>query len=216
MCVCQADNTKGIWDEQWWNFPRKHWPLKHSQWLERCKMASWVNGCDDVTSRGCVYLIFMRINGDWHQLTDFLQQLLQYRCTLYLAILKWFGMQVLIHKVKLINNMMNKLFTCCAWVSHDTGKKSMFAICIWANVKLWEACADSTGWWFSRQDDYFHAQDLSDCCKGYDESLQLILETIKEQVKSSFGTHSSHLAAVQVGPSLRSPECEILLRQNDF
>ena len=155
----------------------------------------------------------MRINGDWHQLTDFLQQLLQYRCTLYLAILKWFGMQVLIHEVKLINNMMNKLFTCCAWVSHDTGKKSMFAICIWANVKLWEACADSTGWWFSRQDDYFHAQDLSDCCKGYDESLQLILETIKEQVKSSFGTHSSHLAAIQVDPSLRSPVCEILLRQ---
>ncbi|KAK7109005.1 esterase OVCA2-like isoform X2 [Littorina saxatilis] len=40
---------------------------------------------------------------------------------------------------------------------------------------------DSMGWWFSRQDDCYHAQELSDCCKGYDQSLKLVQETIKEK-----------------------------------
>ncbi|KAL8609858.1 hypothetical protein ACOMHN_020693 [Nucella lapillus] len=40
---------------------------------------------------------------------------------------------------------------------------------------------ESSGWWFSRPDDYFHAQDPSDCCKGYDLSLQTILQAVKEQ-----------------------------------
>ncbi|KAK7493230.1 hypothetical protein BaRGS_00015567, partial [Batillaria attramentaria] len=40
---------------------------------------------------------------------------------------------------------------------------------------------DQMGWWFSRQDDYFHAQDQTNCHKGYEESLQLIQNTISEQ-----------------------------------
>lgn len=31
-----------------------------------------------------------------------------------------------------------------------------------------------SGWWFSRPDDYFRAQDESDCVKGYEESLAAV------------------------------------------
>lgn len=41
---------------------------------------------------------------------------------------------------------------------------------------------DHTGWWFSNLDDSFHAQDLTDCCKGYENSVLLIEKTLKEQV----------------------------------
>lgn len=40
---------------------------------------------------------------------------------------------------------------------------------------------DQRGWWFSRQDDYFHAQEISICHKGYEKSLQLVEDTLKEQ-----------------------------------
>lgn len=36
------------------------------------------------------------------------------------------------------------------------------------------------GWWFSRPDDYFKAQDESDCIKGFEESLKAI-ETCFEE-----------------------------------
>lgn len=39
----------------------------------------------------------------------------------------------------------------------------------------------AAGWWYSRQDNYFDAHEQTGCCKGYEQSLQLIMETIKEQ-----------------------------------
>ncbi|XP_069111108.1 esterase OVCA2-like [Argopecten irradians] len=41
--------------------------------------------------------------------------------------------------------------------------------------------ADQMGWWFSREDDYYMAQDYTDCCKGYKESLEVVAQAIKEQ-----------------------------------
>ncbi|KAK6166140.1 hypothetical protein SNE40_022903 [Patella caerulea] len=40
---------------------------------------------------------------------------------------------------------------------------------------------EQRGWWFSRQDDYFMAQDKTDCCKGYEESLDVIKQAFIEQ-----------------------------------
>jgi len=36
---------------------------------------------------------------------------------------------------------------------------------------------DQRGWWFSRENDYFKADDVSDCDKGFDGSLELIQRT---------------------------------------
>ncbi|XP_076439483.1 esterase OVCA2-like [Babylonia areolata] len=44
-----------------------------------------------------------------------------------------------------------------------------------------EASDEGNGWWFSREDDYFRAQDPTGCCKGYDLSLSTILQAVKEQ-----------------------------------
>ncbi|XP_060086121.1 esterase OVCA2-like [Ylistrum balloti] len=41
--------------------------------------------------------------------------------------------------------------------------------------------ADQMGWWFSREDDYYMAQDYTDCCKGYKESLDVVTQAFKEQ-----------------------------------
>ncbi|XP_064648084.1 esterase OVCA2-like [Lineus longissimus] len=41
--------------------------------------------------------------------------------------------------------------------------------------------ADQRGWWFSREDDYFLAKERSDCCKGYEESLEVIKTAFEEQ-----------------------------------
>ncbi|ESP03179.1 hypothetical protein LOTGIDRAFT_224587 [Lottia gigantea] len=40
---------------------------------------------------------------------------------------------------------------------------------------------DQRGWWFSRSDDYFRAQDETDCCKGYEESLDVIKKAFISQ-----------------------------------
>lgn len=40
---------------------------------------------------------------------------------------------------------------------------------------------DDRGWWFSSQDNTYMAQDYTDCCKGYEESLELIKKTFEEQ-----------------------------------
>ncbi|XP_074659693.1 esterase OVCA2-like isoform X2 [Tubulanus polymorphus] len=39
---------------------------------------------------------------------------------------------------------------------------------------------DQRGWWFSTPDDYYRPQDDTDCCKGFDDSLKLIEQTIVE------------------------------------
>jgi len=39
--------------------------------------------------------------------------------------------------------------------------------------------ADQRGWWFSRENDYFKADDASDCDKGFDGSLELIQKTFE-------------------------------------
>jgi len=38
---------------------------------------------------------------------------------------------------------------------------------------------DQRGWWFSRENDYFRADDASDCDKGFDGSLDLIQKTFE-------------------------------------
>jgi len=38
---------------------------------------------------------------------------------------------------------------------------------------------DQRGWWFSRENDYFKADDASDCDKGFDGSLDLIQKTFQ-------------------------------------
>ena len=41
---------------------------------------------------------------------------------------------------------------------------------------------DQRGWWFSREDNYFNAQDPSGCVKGYEESVTLIKDVFKSMV----------------------------------
>ncbi|XP_061180389.1 esterase OVCA2-like isoform X2 [Saccostrea echinata] len=40
---------------------------------------------------------------------------------------------------------------------------------------------DQRGWWFSSPDDQYTAQDYTDCCKGYKESLEIIEKAFREQ-----------------------------------
>ncbi|XP_062572307.1 esterase OVCA2-like isoform X1 [Saccostrea cucullata] len=40
---------------------------------------------------------------------------------------------------------------------------------------------DQRGWWFSSPDDQYMAQDYTDCCKGYQESLDTIERAFIEQ-----------------------------------
>ena len=39
-----------------------------------------------------------------------------------------------------------------------------------------------TGWWFSSPDRSYMAQNFTDCCPGYQESVDLIVDTFKTQV----------------------------------
>ncbi|VDP92901.1 unnamed protein product [Echinostoma caproni] len=39
----------------------------------------------------------------------------------------------------------------------------------------------SNGWWFSRSDNYFRAQDQSDCDEGFSESLEALKQTIEQE-----------------------------------
>lgn len=41
--------------------------------------------------------------------------------------------------------------------------------------------ADERGWWFSKQDKSYMAQDYTDCCNGFDESIELVKKTFLEQ-----------------------------------
>lgn len=41
---------------------------------------------------------------------------------------------------------------------------------------------DERGWWFSREDKYFHAQDETNCSDGYEQSIEIIKNVLKEQV----------------------------------
>mgnify|MGYP000376198579 FL=1 len=38
------------------------------------------------------------------------------------------------------------------------------------------------GWWFSQADSSYAAQDYTDCCKGYKESVELVEKVFKEEV----------------------------------
>ncbi|XP_036362320.1 esterase OVCA2 isoform X2 [Octopus sinensis] len=40
---------------------------------------------------------------------------------------------------------------------------------------------DERGWWFSREDKYFHAQEETNCCIGYEQSIEMIKNVLKEQ-----------------------------------
>eukprot|EP00105_Crassostrea_gigas_P032548 XP_011455589.1 PREDICTED: esterase OVCA2 [Crassostrea gigas] len=41
--------------------------------------------------------------------------------------------------------------------------------------------ADQRGWWFSAPDDSYMAQDYTECCKGYEESVEVIKKALIEQ-----------------------------------
>ena len=41
--------------------------------------------------------------------------------------------------------------------------------------------AEQRGWWFSQPHGFFKSDDVSDCDKGLDESLQLVSKTIEEE-----------------------------------
>jgi len=40
---------------------------------------------------------------------------------------------------------------------------------------------DQRGWWFSGEDDSFRAVNYSDICRGFDESVQLVKDTVEKQ-----------------------------------
>lgn len=40
---------------------------------------------------------------------------------------------------------------------------------------------DERGWWFSREDDYFKAQDKTNCAKGYEKSLEVVKQAFLEK-----------------------------------
>ncbi|KAL4222813.1 Ovarian cancer-associated protein 2 [Mactra antiquata] len=40
---------------------------------------------------------------------------------------------------------------------------------------------DERGWWFSQADRTYMAQDYTDCCPGYDESVELIKKTFEDE-----------------------------------
>ncbi|XP_035695440.1 esterase OVCA2-like [Branchiostoma floridae] len=40
---------------------------------------------------------------------------------------------------------------------------------------------DQYGWWYSSNDDSFHAQDYTDVCKGFDQSVEVVKKVFKEQ-----------------------------------
>ena len=45
-----------------------------------------------------------------------------------------------------------------------------------------DVVVDQRGWWFSAPDDSYMAQDYTDCCKGYAESVEVIKKALIEQV----------------------------------
>lgn len=46
-----------------------------------------------------------------------------------------------------------------------------------------DVVVDQRGWWFSAPDDSYMAQDYTDCCKGYTESVEVIKKALIEQVR---------------------------------
>lgn len=42
------------------------------------------------------------------------------------------------------------------------------------------AAEDQYGWWFSKKSDEYNAQEYTDCCKGYEKSLDTVAEFMKE------------------------------------
>lgn len=47
----------------------------------------------------------------------------------------------------------------------------------------WTIIVDQRGWWFSAPDDSYMAQDYTECCKGYEESVEVIKRALMEQVR---------------------------------
>lgn len=47
----------------------------------------------------------------------------------------------------------------------------------------WTMIVDQRGWWFSAPDDSYMAQDYTECCKGYEESVEVIKKALVEQVR---------------------------------
>ena len=41
------------------------------------------------------------------------------------------------------------------------------------------------GWWFSEPTDTFDAHDSTDCCKGYEESLKVIMDAFEKEASDN-------------------------------
>lgn len=69
---------------------------------------------------------------------------------------------------------------------------------------------DQRGWWFSRDSDYFQAQDVTDCDKGFEQSLTTIVE--------AFELHGPFhgLMGFSQGAALVALLCLLKARQPDF
>ena len=50
-----------------------------------------------------------------------------------------------------------------------------------STVPTQDEAEEQRGWWFSQPHGYFKSDDISDCDKGFDESLELIKKTIEEE-----------------------------------
>ncbi|BFZ00635.1 hypothetical protein BsWGS_03674 [Bradybaena similaris] len=46
--------------------------------------------------------------------------------------------------------------------------------------------SDERGWWFSREDDYFKSTDYSDISKGFDMSLQMVINLLENENDGAF------------------------------
>ncbi|XP_041367617.1 esterase OVCA2-like [Gigantopelta aegis] len=68
---------------------------------------------------------------------------------------------------------------------------------------------DQRGWWFSRADNYYRAQDETECCKGYEESLQVIKQAFADQ-----GPFDGVLGFSQ-GAAMLSPICGLREQEPD-
>ena len=63
-------------------------------------------------------------------------------------------------------------------MSKANPQELVFSICnVFSNVT--NILQDQRGWWFSRENDYFKADDATDCDKGFESSLGMIERTFQ-------------------------------------
>lgn len=59
----------------------------------------------------------------------------------------------------------------------------MYQYSLTFEIDFFNTDTDARGWWFSRsEDNYYNPLDYTDSSKGFEDSLQCIIQTFKEQV----------------------------------